>query len=147
MRSWITLVIAVVIGIVNVGAVSVQAQPGGKPADRNLAEAELLRERCLQLEAAIRKLEVELVKQEKAKAQAAEQIGISIVTVKDMPAADLAKTLRELFPEKSNPSLTIAGNAATNSVLIRGLPAQRAEVEAVVQRLETLWRDRRLQGR
>ncbi len=142
MRFGLRLVSALLVAIcANSAAPAQQPPPAESKDERQIAEQ---RERIFQLEAVIRTLEQKTEKGAKKDKPAAPKLDVSFITLKNVDAAGLAKTLTKLYHAKDSTTLGIAADPATNTILVRGSPSERTEIEAVVSRLEELFLTQRL---
>jgi RNA polymerase sigma factor (sigma-70 family) len=120
-----------------------RADPRLRPAGQPKADvsATTLQGRLADLEAQVKALTQQLAELRKAlKPLAPPPAGkrkIHVFPLRNLPAEEVAKTLKELFATSiSEKVLNIATNASTNTVLVQGGPNDVEEIEAVLTRLE-----------
>jgi RNA polymerase sigma factor (sigma-70 family) len=127
------------------------AGPTGLP--REDAKLGALRRRVENLEKQVRRLSAELqTLRQQRKAVAGRRPAVSgkiqVLPLRGLIAADIAKTLKELFATRvARGDLTIAAYPKTNTLLVQGEPNDVEQIEAVIVRLEALQTDQQRETR
>jgi hypothetical protein len=133
-----------ILGLLSLGAAWAQESTPKQPQKKPQPDLAGLERRLADLDDRLAKLTKEVqdlraaLQAAPAKPRPGDKTTVNMFTLKHTRAPNIARLLHELFPEKDGTTLRFGTEPTSNTLVVRGSPAELDMVEALVSKLEDI---------